>query len=70
MRTAKTLIRLDGCLSGSESSLGAQVILLVLLYGGSIQVLISEKEWISSESDHFETKIRFETYFYFFLGKN
>ena len=35
MRTAKTLIRLGGCPGWSESSLGAQVILLVLSWGGS-----------------------------------
>ena len=35
MRTAKTLIRLGGCPGWSESSLGAQAILLVLLWGGS-----------------------------------
>ena len=34
-RTAKTLIRLGGCSGWSESSLGAQVILLVLSWGGS-----------------------------------
>ena len=35
MRTAKTMIKLGGCPGGSESSLGAQVILLVLSCGGS-----------------------------------
>ena len=35
MRTAKTLTRLGGCPGWSESSLGAQVILLVLSCGGS-----------------------------------
>ena len=35
MRTAKTLIRLGGCPGWSESSLGAQVSLLVLSRGGS-----------------------------------
>ena len=35
MQTAKTLITLGGCLGWSESSLGAQVILLVLLCGSS-----------------------------------
>ena len=34
-RTAKTLIRLDGCPFWSESSLGWHVILLVLSWGGS-----------------------------------
>ena len=37
MRTAKTLIRLGRCPGCSESSLGAQVILLVLSCGGSFQ---------------------------------
>ena len=36
MRTAKTLIRLGGCPGWSESSLGAQIILLVLSWGGSV----------------------------------
>ena len=36
MRTAKTLIRLDGCPGRSESLLGAHAILLVLSCGGSI----------------------------------
>ena len=36
MRTAKTLIRLGGCPCCSESSLGAQVILLVLSCSDSI----------------------------------
>ena len=35
MRTAKNLIRLGGCPGWSESSLGAEVILLVWSYGGS-----------------------------------
>ena len=35
MWTVKTLIRLGGCPGGSESSLGAQFILLVLLWTGS-----------------------------------
>ena len=35
MRTAKTLIRMGGCPGWSESSLGAQVVLLVLSSGGS-----------------------------------
>ena len=35
----KTLIRLSGCPGGSESSLGAQVILLVLSCGGSFYSL-------------------------------
>ena len=35
MRTAKTLIRLGGCPCWPESSLGAQVILLILSCGGS-----------------------------------
>ena len=34
-RTAKTLIRLDGCPGWSESSLGTKVILLVLSWSGS-----------------------------------
>ena len=34
-RTAKHLIRLGGCAGWSESSLGANVILLVLSWGGS-----------------------------------
>ena len=34
-RTAKTLIKLDGCPGWSESSPGAHLILLVLLWGGS-----------------------------------
>ena len=34
-RTAKTLITLGGCPDWSESSLGAQIILLVLSWGGS-----------------------------------
>ena len=33
--TAKTLIRLGGCPGGSKSSLGTNVILLVLSWGGS-----------------------------------
>ena len=33
--TAKTLIRMDGCQGWSETSLGAQIILLVLSRGGS-----------------------------------
>ena len=37
----KTLIRLGGCLGWSESSLGAQVILLVLSRGGSIRECFS-----------------------------
>ena len=36
MQIEKTLIRLGGCPGWSESSLGAQVILLVLSWGGSI----------------------------------
>ena len=39
MRTAKTLIRLGGCPGWSESSLGTHVILLVLSWGGSDQVV-------------------------------
>ena len=39
MRTAKTLIRLGGCLGWSESSLGAHAILLVLSWGGSVMVV-------------------------------
>ena len=35
MRTAKTLIRLGGCTSWAESSMGAHAILLVLSRGGS-----------------------------------
>ena len=35
MRTANTVIRLDGCPGWSESSLGAQVILLSLAWPGS-----------------------------------
>ena len=45
MRTAKTLIRLGGCLGWSESSLGAQVILLVLSCGGSFDCITP---WIYS----------------------
>ena len=41
-RIVKTLIRLSGCQGWSESSLGAHVILLVLLCGGS-NVLSHEK---------------------------
>ena len=39
VRTAKTLIRLDGCPGWSESSLGAQIILLVLSCWGSFDSL-------------------------------
>ena len=39
-RTAKTLIRLDGCPGWSQSSLGAKVILLVLSWGGSNKDLL------------------------------
>ena len=39
MRSAKTLIRLGGCPGWSESSLGAHATLLVLSWGGSINVL-------------------------------
>ena len=35
LRTAKTLIRLDGCSDWSESSVGAHAIVLVLSLGGS-----------------------------------
>ena len=37
MRTANTLIRLGGCSGSSESSLGVQVILLILC-GGSFGI--------------------------------
>ena len=43
MQTAKTLIRLSGCLGWSESSLGAQVILLVLPWGGSVYIQRSSR---------------------------
>ena len=39
MRTAKTLIRLGGCPGWSESSLGAQVILLILSFAGSYPIM-------------------------------
>ena len=54
MRTAKTLIRLGGCLGWSESSLGAEVVLLVwsyrrrLIYSAkikSIQEIFSMLDW-------------------------
>ena len=47
MRTAKTLIRLGGCPGRSESSLGTQIILLVLSCHGSYAVinLIKETTW-------------------------
>ena len=38
--TVKTLIRLGGCPGQSESSLGAQIILLVLSWGGSFSILL------------------------------
>ena len=40
---AKTLVRLGGCPGWSESSLGAQVILLVLLCGGQYTSLVTRK---------------------------
>ena len=40
MRTAKTLIRLGGCPGWSESSLGAQVVLLVLSCSCSTQIYL------------------------------
>ena len=40
MQIAKTLLRLDGCPGRSKSSLGAQVILLVLLCCGSVIELL------------------------------
>ena len=43
MRTAKTLIRLDGCPGWSESSQGAHAILLVLLGTGSNHVLAAQQ---------------------------
>ena len=56
MRTAKTLIRLGGCTGWSESSLGAQVILLVLSWGGSFyedSILISsEKAILWKQGNH------------------
>ena len=39
MLTAKSMIRLGGCPGSSESLLGAQVILLVLSWGGSNDIL-------------------------------
>ena len=39
-RTAKTLIRLGGCPGWSESSLGAQAILLVLSWRGSFETIV------------------------------
>ena len=45
MRTAKTLIRLGGCPGWSESSLGAEVILLFSSCGGSVDLNIWSGTW-------------------------
>ena len=43
MRTATTLIRLGGCPGWSESWLGAQIVLLVLSCGGSLNVSVMQR---------------------------
>ena len=50
-RTANTLIRLGGCPSWSESSLGAQIILLVLSWGGSFICVFGQSNHETAKSD-------------------
>ena len=52
-RTSKTLIRLGGCPGWSESSLGTQVILLVLSLGGSKCFFLESKYAAHIHSSHF-----------------
>ena len=50
--TAKTLIRLGGCLNWSESSLGTKAISLVLSWGGSHSESASLSSLVPSEINH------------------
>ena len=52
-RRAKTLIRLGGCPGLSESSLGAQIILFVLLRGGSVYPFHQWRSPSNAIWDHF-----------------
>ena len=63
MRTAKTLIRLGECPGWSESSLSAQIILLVLSWGGSIIIQVNTSgalPFTSLTTDILQTKIEYK----------